>query len=94
MKKEIKKIEEFLLIVEHTKIPHYIQPYVSYQIMETKENNIQAITILDEEGDKIFVVKSFDEFIAWFIKNALIRAFKSGQESIKRAAKEILGITI
>lgn len=89
---ELEKIREFLEIVSKTDFSPYNIYWIKFLQAQQPAGNL--IQILDEEYDERVSVYTFEEFVQWYAKEIVKEAYDKGQDNLRKAVKELLGLTV
>jgi len=87
--KEYLKICEFLECFKKIEF----KPFSIYNYYQVKIKS-NTIYILDDEEDSLKTVKSYKEFLSWFMFELVNESYRSGQENLRKAIKELVGLSV
>lgn len=89
---ELEKIQEFLEIVSKTDFSPYSIYWVKY--LQAQQPAGDLIQILNEEYDEQVSIYDFEEFVQWYVKELVKEAYDKGQDNLRKAVKELLGLNV
>ena len=94
MEEELKKIRAFMDKYNNMNLSPL---YVSYKYLIAQippEDSPKVIEIYDEECDRLTTIATFDEFLFWFIPLILKEMYEQGQDNLRKAVQQLLGLRI
>jgi hypothetical protein len=92
--KEIRRVNEFMEKYSLLNVLPYYAP-CNYYLADRYAGIESAFCITDDEGmilQRNFT--TFDDFVLWFIGQVIVQSNKAGTATIRKALKEIIGITV
>lgn len=94
-KAEVDKVNSFLTEYTDSCDLNVTSLPCRHYLAQAEKGNNKTFSILDDEGEKIaHNFTTYEQFILWFVRACIHDAFKEGQSSVRRAIKEILGLTV